>query len=53
MRMIADLCLLLMLASACVAQGSGAGTAEIRKVKVVRFGDKIKLEIILTRSGKS
>ena len=48
MRMIADLCLLLLLASAFVAQGVAADTAEIRKVKVVRSGDKIKLEIILT-----
>lgn len=50
MRMIADLCLLLLLASACVAQGSEAGTAEIRKVNIVRFSSKIKIEIILTRS---
>lgn len=49
MRMIAELGLVLLLASACVANGSGAGPAEIRRVKVVRFGDKIKLEIILNR----
>ncbi|MFZ0938011.1 MAG: AMIN domain-containing protein [Candidatus Sulfotelmatobacter sp.] len=47
MRVIADLCLVLLLASACVAQGA-RGDAAIRKVKVVRFGDKIKLEIVLT-----
>jgi hypothetical protein len=45
-RMIANLCLLLLLASTCMAQG--VDTAEIRKLKVVRSGDKIKIEIILT-----
>ncbi len=49
MRMLADLCLVLMLVSACAAQGVGPYRAEIRKVKVVKSGDEIKLEIILTR----
>jgi hypothetical protein len=47
-RMIADVCVVLLLASACVAQGAGPDTAEIRKIKIVRSGDKITLEIILT-----
>ncbi len=51
MRIIAGLCALLFLlfsASACVAQGVDA--AEIRKVKVVRSGERITLEITLTHS---
>ena len=48
MRIIAGLCSLFLLASACVAQGSGP--AEIRKIKVVRSGERIRLEITLTHS---
>ena len=48
MRIIAGLCALLFLAPACVAQRSDA--AAIRKIKVVRSGDKIKIEITLTHS---
>jgi hypothetical protein len=47
-RGIAELCLLLLLASVCAVQAAGAGTAEIRRVKVARTGDKIQLEVILT-----
>ena len=48
MRVIADLCLLLLLASVCAVQAAGASTAEIRRVKLSRSGDQIRLEIILT-----
>ncbi|MGD0215833.1 MAG: AMIN domain-containing protein, partial [Terriglobales bacterium] len=46
--MLADFCLVLLLVSACLAQGVGPGTTEIRKLRVVRSGDTIRVEIILT-----
>src|ERR1700690_3441552 len=46
--MLADFCLVLLLVSACVAQGVGSDTTEIRKLRVVRSGDTIRIEIILT-----
>lgn len=49
MRMIADVCLVVLLASACMAQAAAADTAQIRRMKVEQAGDKITLEIILTR----
>ncbi len=49
MRVIAEFCLLLLLASVCIAQGATAGVAEIRKVRITRTGDKTRLEFVLTR----
>jgi hypothetical protein len=46
--MMAEFCLVLLLVSACVAQGVVSGTTEIRKLRVVRSGDTIRIEIILT-----
>ena len=48
MREIAELSLLLLLASLCAAQGSARTAAEIRNIQVVRSGDKIRVEIALT-----
>ncbi len=49
MRVIVEFCLLLLLASVCVAQGATAGVAEIRKVRITRTVDKTRLEFVLTR----
>ena len=48
--MIAELNILLLLASVCAAQGAGRSAAEIKKVKVALSGDKIKLEVTLDNS---
>jgi hypothetical protein len=48
MRWIAELNLLLLLASVSAAQVAGGNATEIRKVKVARSGDKIRLEVTLT-----
>ena len=49
MRVMVEFCLLLLLASVCVAQGATAGVAEIRKVRITRTVDKTRLEFVLTR----
>jgi hypothetical protein len=48
-RVIAEFCLLLFLASVCAGQGATAGVAEIRKVRITRTVDKTRLEFVLTR----
>jgi hypothetical protein len=48
MRLIAELSLLMLLASVSAAQVAGGNATEIRKVKVARSGDKIRLEVTLT-----
>jgi AMIN domain len=47
-RWIADLGILLLLASACAAQGAAGRIAEIRKVKVARSGNNTRLEVTLS-----
>jgi hypothetical protein len=48
-RVIAEFCLLLSLASVCVAQGAATRIADIRKVKITRTRDNTRLEFVLTR----
>ena len=48
MRWIADIGILLLLASACAAQGASGRIAEIRKVKVARSGNNTRLEVTLS-----
>ncbi len=48
MRSIAEIGILLLLASACTAQATGASVAEIRKVKVARSGNNTRLEVTLS-----
>jgi hypothetical protein len=47
-REIAELSLLLLVASLCAAQGSIRTAAEMRNIQVVRSGDKIRIEIALS-----
>lgn len=49
MRVIAEFGLLLLLASVCVAQGATGDIAEIRKVRITRNSDNIRMEFVLTR----
>jgi AMIN domain len=46
-RLIAELNLLLLLASLCAAQRPGQTAAELRKLKIARNGDKTKVELTL------
>ncbi len=48
MKEIAELSLLLLVASLCAAQGSIRTAAEMRNIEVVRSGDKIRIEITLS-----
>jgi hypothetical protein len=48
-RLIAELNLLLLLASLCVAQRPGQTGAELRKLKIARNGDKTKVELTLSK----
>ncbi len=48
MRGIAEIGLLLFLASLCAAQVSGGGAAEIRRVRVIEEGANIKIELTLS-----
>jgi AMIN domain len=48
-RLIAELNLLLLLASLCAAQGPGQTGAELRKLKIARNGDKTKVELTLSK----
>lgn len=52
-RVIAELCLLIVCASLCVAQRAGSGTVEIRKVKIGADGNRMKIEFLLTQPVNS
>jgi hypothetical protein len=47
-KVIAEFCLLLLLASVCVAQGAAARIAQIRKIRITRSGETTRLEFVLT-----
>ena len=49
MRGIGELSLLILLIGGCVAQTLNAGVAQIRKVKIVRSGEEVRLVIDLTK----
>ena len=49
MRVIVEFCLLMILASVCVSQSATAGVAEIRKVRITRASESIRLEFVLSR----
>jgi AMIN domain len=48
-RVIVEFCLLMILASVCVSQSATAGVAEIRKVRITRASESIRLEFVLSR----
>ncbi len=48
MKVIADICILLLLAGMCSVQSAAADAGRIRKMKVSRAGDRIRLELILS-----
>jgi AMIN domain len=47
-RLVVELNLLLLLASLCAAQGTGRSGAELRKLRIVRNGDQVRLELTLS-----
>jgi hypothetical protein len=49
-RGIAEFSLLLLLASACLAQAMVGGVSHIRKVRIVRLGREMRLEFVLTNA---
>jgi AMIN domain len=49
-RGIAEFSLLLLLASACLAQAMVGGVSHIRKVRIVRLGREMHLEFVLTNA---